>query len=261
MGLKVINLNYQDFKNFNYYFNNKTLYTIIGCNKSGKSTLFRILSGFIPNKSVICCNISPDLSNRKQYIKHIGVVECINKKSFLYKNVYDEMCYPLNNLNYGHEEINERIKKMLHYFDMEDIENKSINELNDIQKQTLLIMIALLHQPKVLLLDSCFESFNSSERKNLFDILNNIIHNEEITIINFTKELEDGLYSDKILLIKDYKFIKEINANDIVLNDKLFYDNNIEIPFIVDLNSKLRMYNLIDKDYYDMKELVDHIWP
>ena len=37
--------------------------------------------------------------------------------------------------------------------------------------------------------------------------------------------------------------------------------NNLEIPFMVDLSIKLKMYNLIDKEYSSMKAMVDDLWP
>lgn len=261
MVLEVRNLNYQDFKDINYSFDEKKLYTIIGCNKSGKTTLFRLLSGIIPNESVTCCNTTPDLLNRNNYIKNIGVVKSFNNSSFKYKSVYKEMQYPLSNLNYFDFEIKNRIEEVLHYFALEGIMNKKISELSDLEKQLFLIANAILHKPKVLLMDSCLDLFNNEEKNQIIKILRQIINKENLTIINFTTSLEEGLVSDKIILLNNYRFIKEIDSNDVVNNDKLFYDNNIEMPFIIDLNSKLRMYNLINKDYYNLKEMVDNIWP
>lgn len=261
MALEVHDLNYLDFKDINYSFDEKKLYTIIGCNKSGKTTLFALLSGIIPNESVICCNITPNLLNRNKYIKNIGVVKSFSNSSFKYKSVYKEMQYPLSNLNYPDFEIKNRIEEVLDYFALKRIINKKISELNDFEKQTFLIASAILHKPKVLLMDSCLDLFNNEEKHQILNALRKIINEENITIINFTTSLEEGLISDKIILLNNYRFIKELDSKDIINNDKLFYDNNIEIPFTMDLNIKLRMYNIINKDYYNLKEMVDNIWP
>ena len=55
--------------------------------------------------------------------------------------------------------------------------------------------------------------------------------------------------------------LDKYGLNDIYENDKLFYDHNLEIPFMIDLSIKLKMYNLIDKKYSNMKAMVDDIWP
>ena len=41
---------------------------------------------------------------------------------------------------------------------------------------------------------------------------------------------------------------------------KVFSDNDLELPFIVDLSIKLKYYNIIDKTYFDIKKLVNDIW-
>ena len=42
--------------------------------------------------------------------------------------------------------------------------------------------------------------------------------------------------------------------------DRALNKIGIELPFIVDLSNKLSAYNMIDKIYFDMEEMVDDIW-
>ena len=260
--LTINNLNYQNFHNVNLSFDNGKLYFIVGGNKSGKTTLFRIIASLIPTNNIVNCNnLLLNNDNRNLYIKRIGIVEKVNKYSFNYLKVKDEMLSPLLNLGKDISFAKKRIRDLLRLFEFDYILSKKINELNIIEKQKLLVILSLLHKPKVLLMDNILEVFNKRERKKIINVLKKIIDRDNMLVINFTSNLEDIVYSDKIVILANFKIISETTYNEIYCNDKLFYENNLEIPFKFDIVNKLKMYNLIKKDYNNMKELVDDIWP
>ena len=169
------------------------------------------------------------------------------------------MVYPLHNLNYSKKNIAKRINSIVNLFQMQDILDKKIIDLNSFEKQVLLLMISLLHEPKVLLIDNAFERFGNKEQSLAFTVLRKLV-NEGLCVIYFSHSLNNILASDEIILINNYKVIKKMMANDIINDDKLFYDNNIEIPFMLDLNIKLKMYNVINKKYDSVEKMVDDIW-
>ena len=122
-------------------------------------------------------------------------------------------------------------------------------------------MIAVLHEPKVLLIDNVFEIYSQSERKILLKTLKKIMCDNNSTIIYFSSNLNNICESDKIIILSNFNILKETNFYEIYNNDKVFYENGLEIPFIYDLNNKLSIYNIINKNYIDMEEMVDDIWP
>ena len=259
--LEINNLNYGYFKNINISFNKETFYSIVGSNGSGKTTFFKLISGFIiSNNAIVCNNILLNSNNIYQYIQNIGVVERVNNNSFIYQKVSDELIYPLYNLGYSKKKIDNRIKNVLDIFEVNFI-NKNINELDYYERQILLIILALLHKPKVLLLDGVLNVFSQSEKERLIKILKIFIQKEKMTIINFTSSLDEALYSNRIVLLSEYKIIDECIPSKVYEDDRLFYQNDLEIPFIIDLSIKLKMYDLINKNYNNMKEMVDDIWP
>ena len=259
--LEINDLSYEDFSNINLSFRDKTYYSIIGSNNSGKTTLFRLISGIIPsNDCVYCNNIPLNRKNINKYITNLGIVERVNKNSFTYRRIVDEMFYPLDNLGYSKNKSLTRIKEVLDSFNKIDWLDKDINELNYYDKELLLIMISLLHKPRVLLLDSVLEIFPKSTLDEINIIFKRLV-NDGMTILNFTNSLDIAYESDKIVLIDHNKILGKYSPKDIYNDDKLFYEHNLEIPFIVDLSIKLKMYDIIKKDYSSMKEMVDDIWP
>ncbi len=259
--LEVRNLNYQMFKNINLSFESNTIYSIVGPNNSGKTLLFKLLTGLVnTNNYITCYNILLNDFNKNEYIKNIGVVECVSKKSFLFKKVINELKYPLYNLNYYKEESLDRIHEILELFKLEDIIKKNINELNLYEKQKLLIIIALLHKPKVLLIDSALNIFSRKECYEIMNVLRELTIDENLTVINFTNNLNETLDSDYLLLLNNYQILEVIKENELINNDKIFYENNLEIPFVIDLNAKLKLYNLVNNNYDDVKDMVNEIW-
>ncbi len=167
------------------------------------------------------------------------------------------MMYPLLNLGYSVSYSEDRVNEILSIFKREDLINKYIRELNICDKELLLIMISLLHKPSVLLLDSVLEIFPRSQSIKIINVLKKM----KLTVINFTSSLELINLMDKIILMDNNKILGEYTPSDIYNNDKLFYEHSLEIPIITDLSIKLKMYNLVDKEYSNMKEMVDDIWP
>ena len=259
--LEIKDLSYKDFSNINLTFKDKTYYSIIGSNNSGKTTLFKLISGIIPTSNHITCNdYNLNRNEVNDYIVNLGIVNRVNRDSFISKKVLDEMMFPLNNLGYSYNKSIMVINEILNLFNKTNYLDKYINELNDHEKQLLLIMISLLHKPKVLLLDSVLETFNIIDRLEIIKILNNLVK-DGLTVINFTNSLEVAYLSDKIILLDNEKIVGEYKPSDIFNDDSIFTSRNIEIPFLLDLSIKLKMYNLVDREYTNMKEMVDDIWP
>ena len=259
--VKVKNLNYLDFQKFNLDIEENSYTTIVGPLKSGKTTLIKIISGIIKTNNVCeCNNVILNENNCFNYVKNIGVVFGINKNSFKYQTVKEELMYPLINLGYPKRIIERKIKKILEELRLESLYNKNIKELDSSTKQLLLFIISFLHNPKVLLIDDSFLLLNNNHKKLIFNYLMKLKKNKGLTIIHFTSNMGNVLKSDYLYLLDNFKIKESGRPLKLLSDDKLFYESNLEVPFMVDLSTKLKMYGLIDNLYLDMEELVDKIW-
>lgn len=254
----INNLNYLDFDNLSLRFIKGEITFIIGDNNSGKTTLFKIFSGEILLNNVvyidgICYN------NDAYYYNNIGIVKRVNENSFYFKKVMDELLYSLLNRGYSKNDSLDIIKGNLNDFGLSYIINKNISDLNIYEKQKLLVIMGIINNPKVLLMDNPLDILQMDDAILVMNILKKKC-NDGLSIIYFSNNLDYAFYSNRIMLFNKFHYIGEYNYQDLYNNDKIFYDNNIEIPFLVDLNIKLNMYNIINKNYDDIKVLVDDIW-
>ena len=79
-------------------------------------------------------------------------------------------------------------------------------------------------------------------------------------IINYTTEIEETLMLDYIIVIHDNKVIMEGKKELILKEDKILKKLGFKLPLIVELSSGLKLYGLVDKIYFNNKELVDVLW-
>ena len=88
----------------------------------------------------------------------------------------------------------------------------------------------------------------------LHDLINKYISNK--TILITSNNLSNYNLFDNIYLLSD----DITNINDIYINKDLIESNQIELPFILNLSNKLSYYDLIDKPYENIDQMVGDLW-
>ncbi|MBR3661025.1 MAG: ATP-binding cassette domain-containing protein [Bacilli bacterium] len=261
----VNNLNYNIddkifFKEFNLGIEEQEFVSIIAPNQSGKTMLTKLLCAIIPTYDMFILNdISLNKENVLEYIEEIGIVTNDIKKPFLYKKVREELEYPLENLGYSNYKINRLINNISEFFEIEDLLNKNIDSLSQSDQSKLLIILALVHKPKLLVLDDAFNNMDEDTREFMLKRLYNLTENG-LTVLNITSNLNTIYKSDRILVMKDFKIEKEGSVEEILKQDSYLTKIGLSIPIVVELSLKLMSYDLLDKIYFNMEELESSLW-
>ena len=262
--LKINNLNYSRddtiiFSNLNLNVFKKDYISIIGLNRSGKTTLTKLLCAIIPSDNIFSIN---DIFLNKQtvldYIEHIGVVSN-SLNIFLTKKVKDELILPLKNLGYNELKIKKIINDLITFFELEDLISKNTNELTKDEATYLQIIIALVHNPEILILDDAISSLPLQLKEKILLKLKKL-NEKGLTIINITSDLETIYDSNKVYLLNN-KSIEELgNVEQVFQEDNYLRKLGFKIPFIIDLSIKLKFYGLLDKIYYNLEALEENLW-
>ena len=247
--LSINNLNYKDlYKDFNLEIPKNNFITILGTNRSGKTILTKIISGIIPTNDIcILDNISLNKNTVLTYLTKLGVVSNEFNQEFLFKKVKDELAYPLLNLGYPEYKINKKIKEISKYFEIEDLLNKKITDLNISKRKLLLIIIAIIHEPKLVILDDAFLEMDKSDKQFAITKLNEL-KKKGLTILNLTSDLETIFKSDKLYILDNFKL------------EDYKIDSRFKQPFIIELSNKLKELEIINQTYFDIEELVGVLW-
>jgi len=262
---KVRDLNYSlknkvFFKDFNFEIEEGEFVSIIAPNKSGKSMLTKLICAIIPTYDIFNLDgISLNKENVLGYMEKIGIVTNDIKNPFLFKKVKDELAYPLENLGYSSYKINKTINSLAKYFEIEDLLNKNISSLTLSDKSKLLIIIALIHKPKLLVLDDALSDMNQRTLEFMIQKLEKL-HKDGLTILNITSNLDTIYKSDRVLVMNNFKIESEGSIQEILKQDSYLTKIGLSMPVSIELSLKLQTYDLIDKIYFDMEELESKLW-
>ena len=248
------------FRDFDLDINPGSFVCIIGKNGSGKSTLAKILIGLYQAYGYI--TIDGYLLNNffLKKIRRIFSV-CFDNADdhFIGETVKDDLAFSLENLEYSKEEIENNIKIVAKKFKIDNILEKAPDEITNSEKEKVMIASSLIHNPKILLLDESIHKLNAGDKKLVFKVLKDYQNQQKLTVILVTHNLEDTLYADRIIVLDKGKIVLD-NAKEEIYKDDKLEKMDFKLPFVVKLSHNLMLYDLIDKVYFDEKDLVNKLW-
>jgi len=167
--VRLSNYNYGSvFHHFNMEFERGKITAIAGNNSSGKTSLIKAISGLLPfEKKTISVNYVYLESIGREFYKKIGV--CIPEMNlpFLKDTVYQELSFPLENLNFSKRDIEKRVDEIKVLFHFENIMLENPSSLEQIDKHKLYIALAIIHRPILVLLDDPFAHVFNYKKRNL----------------------------------------------------------------------------------------------
>lgn len=259
-------------KNLNFVYKNKVIFNnlnleiktgefvfIIGKSGSGKTTLIKILSGLIKDKfDIKIDNIKINEIEKIRKIMNVSF-EGLNT-IFITDTVREELELKLKNLNTPKEEINKQIKKITKYLEIENILECEPNSLSGGEKELVKIAATLLGNPKIIILDECTSMLDGITKEKVYKYLKKINRENKTTIICTTNDMDDLLYGKRIIMLGNEKIKLDSKINKAFENEKIFKENNLELPFMASLSNKLKYYNLLDEIILDINKMVNKLW-
>ena len=222
--------------NINFKINESEIFGMLGPNGVGKSTIFNLITGLIsPKRGKIkingeVINDYPIYLRTKKY--KIGYVP-------QYGGFFEDLSL-LDNLKAIAEIviddkniIKNKIDNMITKFELENVKDIRAKYLSGGQKKKLVIALALLGDPKVLLLDECFAALDILTIKMIQEIIVNLQQEDQITICICDHQARDLLACvDIAMILSNCKIIAQGSPNKLV-NDsnaqQAYFGNSFKI--------------------------------
>lgn len=191
------------------------LFGIIGPDGAGKTTLFRILTTLILPDAGEAKVLGMDVV--KDFWEIRKIVGYMPGKFSLYQDLSIE-----ENLNFFATVFNTTVKENYHliediYVQIEPFKKRRAGKLSGGMKQKLALCCALIHEPKVLLLDEPTTGVDPVSRKEFWDMLARL-KDRGITVIVSTPYMDEASRCDRIALMQDGK-IMEVNSLDNIIQN------------------------------------------
>ena len=139
-------------------------------------------------------------------------------------------------------------------FKINDFILKNVENLTNTEKKLVSFIISIVYNPKLIIMDDTLDDLDEINKNKIL----NYIKKYKITCLYLTNNEEDILLSDNLIVMKNGKILESGKTIDLLNNEKLF--NTIGAPFLVDLSNKLKVYDIVDKVYLDVCEMIDDIW-
>jgi len=202
---------------------------LLGVNGAGKTTLVSILATLHPPTAGDVQwegeSIYDKLLKFRAYVGYCPQHPNIERHLSLGENlIFSGRCYGL-----GKKEAQERQKELAKQFKLEEYLDASIDQVSGGYRQRFLIARALMHRPKLVILDEPTVGLDSHIRRELWEVIAGL-KNDGITVILTTHYLDEAEYlADRICLIHEGT-VRTVDTPD---NLKKHHEkNNLEEVFL-----------------------------
>ena len=225
ISLENISLSFGNTKildNVSFKINHGQILGMLGPNGVGKSTIFNLITGLIkPDYGKISfdgtvVNDYPiylrttkfKIGYVPQYGGYFGDLTLLeNLKAIAEIVIIDEKL------------IKYKIDQLIAKFELDTIRDTKAKYLSGGQKKKLVIALALLSEPKILLLDECFAALDVLTIKMLQEIIVNLQTENNITICICDHQARDLLSCvDVAVILSNCKIVAQGSPNDLVNN-------------------------------------------
>lgn len=189
------------------------IYGFLGPNGSGKTTTIRMITGLIrmTQGDIQICGHSIATEREKALMNIGAIVE--NPELYGYMTGRQNLMHFANMAN--HKVSKARIDEIVQLVDLGESIHAPVKNYSLGMKQRLGIAQALLHQPKVLILDEPTNGLDPAGIRKIREYLRELAQKEKIAVIvssHLLSEIE--LMCDRVLIINKGTFIKEQNLHE-----------------------------------------------
>ena len=177
------------------------LFAFLGTNGAGKSTTINIMCGQLDKDSGSVIVDGYDIDKNADAVKtELGVV--------FQSSVLDKALSVRDNLEsraglYGivGDQFAARLDELAELLEFKDLLKRTVGKLSGGQRRRIDIARALLHRPKILVLDEPTTGLDPQTRKLIWHVIDNLRKTENMTVFLTTHYMEEAAEADYVVII------------------------------------------------------------
>lgn len=177
------------------------LFAFLGVNGAGKSTTISIICGLLKkDKGTVLVDGSDIDHGLDKVSKTLGVVfqsSALDKPMSVKDNLRSRAAlYGI----YG-KEFKNRLDELATMLDFKKLLNRKVGKLSGGQKRKIDIARALIHKPKILILDEPTTGLDPQTRKIIWNVMDDLREKENMTIFLTTHYMEEASDADYVVIL------------------------------------------------------------
>ncbi len=177
------------------------LFAFLGVNGAGKSTTISIICDMLERDSGSVLIDGIDIrEGREQLRRNIGVVfqnSVLDKALSVKDNLYSRAAlYGLSG-----KALDLRVKELSDLLDFGDLMSRTVGKLSGGQRRRIDIARALIHSPKILILDEPTTGLDPQTRKRLWSVVEELRKTQSMTVFLTTHYLEEAADADYVVIL------------------------------------------------------------
>ncbi len=177
------------------------LFAFLGINGAGKSTTINIMCGQLSKDGGTVVIDDADLDRNVDHIKRgLGVV-FQNSVLDSALSVYDNLASRAALYGLTGPAFKTRLGELARMLEFEDLLKRAVGKLSGGQRRRIDIARALLHKPKILILDEPTTGLDPQTRKTLWNVISDLRRDEKMTVFLTTHYMEEAAEADYIVIL------------------------------------------------------------
>ena len=185
------------------------LFAFLGVNGAGKSTTINILCGQLGKDSGSVFIDGMDLDKDTDNIKrNIGIVFQTSLLDSML-SVYDNLKCRAALYGISGPSLEKRLSELSELLAFKPLLQRTLGKLSGGQRRRIDIARALLHKPKILILDEPTTGLDPQTRKLLWNVISDLRRETKMTVFLTTHYMEEAAEADYVVIIDDGKISAE----------------------------------------------------
>lgn len=222
------------------------LFAFLGINGAGKSTTINIMCGQLPKNGGSVLINGQDLDGNIRAIKRdLGVV-FQNSVLDSALSVYDNLKNRAALYGIEGEAFRTRLDEISELLDFKSFLKRPVGKLSGGQRRKIDVARALLHRPRILILDEPTTGLDPQTRKLLWDVITELRVREELTVFLTTHYMEEAAEADYVVILDNGKIAAE--------GTPLTLKNTYSGDFITLYGAEEAQVKALDRPYTALRE-------
>ena len=234
------------------------LFAFLGVNGAGKSTTISMVCGRLtPDSGEIFIDGEKQKADDLSLKKKIGVVF---QSSVLDKTltVYDNLSLRAALYGITGEAFKKRLEELDELLGVKEILKRPVGKLSGGQRRRADIARALLHAPKILILDEPTTGLDPQTRKTVWNAVDKMRKQNALTVLLTTHYMEEAALADKIYVMDQGEIVMSGTPREVFSRAEELRKLRLTVPQVTELSERLKKAGVdLPDGILEISELVE----